>query len=249
VDWRIKGAIQKALEITPFGDRIHAALHQKRGMRFDDECDLKVDDWRIMMDHLRASHVGVAGATVVEIGTGWYPTFPVCLLLAGAARVHTFDITRNLNPKLVRALVARLRIHVETIARAAGRPPHAIEARRRLLAEGLARSQPGGAVFHSVNCGDHYAYFDPSISQLNYLQFSDLEWQRWNNKFHYQNRLRAKEFPALAARAGFVIEIDASNVHPQRLAELSSIRVDPGFSRYTREELALTNVDFVARKR
>src|SRR3546814_12756650 len=32
---------------------------------------------------------------------------------------------------------------------------------------------PGGIMFHSVNCGDHYAYVDRSIHQLHYLKYSD----------------------------------------------------------------------------
>jgi hypothetical protein len=32
-----------------------------------------------------------------------------------------------------------------------------------------------GISIHSVNCGDHYAYFDRSITAINYLRFSDRQ--------------------------------------------------------------------------
>ena len=69
---------------------------QRRGGGLTDfgrECDIKVDDWRLMMGHLRAARSPVAGATLLEIGTGWYPTFPLCFYLAGASRVVTLDLT------------------------------------------------------------------------------------------------------------------------------------------------------------
>lgn len=306
MDWRIKGAIQKTLSHVPFGARIHHRLQRRSGLaRFARECDLKVDDWRLMMGHLRTTNIAVAGATLVEIGAGWYPTLPVCLWLAGAARISTFDLVRNLRLDLVRQLADHLRGHVPMIAREAGLGESLVEAKRATFAAALARGadvasatdgaidyrapadftrseiadasvdlvfsnsvlehvevtvlpamfrettrilKPGAAAFHSVNCGDHYAYFDRSISQLHYLQFSEAQWKLWNNPFQYQNRLRAKEFLQFAREAGLVIELDASKVYPIRLTQLDEVDVDAMFAGYTREELAITNVDFVARK-
>jgi hypothetical protein len=103
-------------------------------------------------------------------------------------------------------------------------------------------------VFHSVNCGDHYAYTDRTITQLNYLQYSDAEWAKWNNEFLYQNRLRARDFTAMASEAGFAIELDTSRPHPARLEQLDRIPVHPQFAHYGREQLAITSIDFVGRK-
>ena len=99
-----------------------------------------------------------------------------------------------------------------------------------------------------MHCGDHYAHFDRSINALHYLQFSDEEWELWNNNFLYQNRLRAIEFTDLARRAGFTIEVDTSRASPERLAQLDGTTVHPAFAHYTREQLAITSIDFVARK-
>jgi SAM-dependent methyltransferase len=108
--------------------------------------------------------------------------------------------------------------------------------------------RPGGAMFHSVNCGDHYAYTDRSIDQLHYLQYSEQRWARWNNPFLYQNRLRSIDFTEAARAAGFAIERDTSRATPERLAQLDQILVDPCFAGYTREQLAITSFDFIARK-
>jgi SAM-dependent methyltransferase len=307
MDWRIKGAIQKVLGYVPAGDRIHYLLQRRGGglTDFGRECDIKVDDWRIMMGHLRASKIDLPGATLLEMGTGWYPTFPFCLYLAGARRVYTLDLNRHLREDLVALLADRLASHVALIAREAGRAEAEVADQQAALAEALrigttlraatrnvieyrapadaaatelpAASvdvvfsnsvlehvpgpvieacfaeamrilRPGGIVFHSVNCGDHYAYADRTIDQLHYLQFSDAAWRKWNNAFLYQNRLRAIDFIDMAKRAGFAIEIDTSRASKERLAALERIRVDPTFARYSREQLAITSIDFVGRK-
>lgn len=107
---------------------------------------------------------------------------------------------------------------------------------------------PGGIMFHSVNCGDHYAYVDRSIHQLHYLRYSDSEWQRWNNAFLYQNRMRAHRFVDEAASCGFDIELDTSTTRPERLRQLADTPVHPQFAGIPPEQLCITSVDFIARK-
>jgi hypothetical protein len=306
VDWRIKGLIQKVLSYAPYGGRIHHRLQRFNGLRrFDRECDIKVEDWGFMIDHLRTAGVSIAGASLVEIGAGWYPTLPVCCWLAGAAKVTTYDLSRHMQRDLVEQLAVRLRRHLPTIAKQVGISEQVVEAKHAAFAKAIARGadveaatdraivyrapadftrsglpdasvdlvfsnsvlehvpagvlrqmfeetkrilKPGAATFHSINCGDHYAYIDPKVSQLHYLQFSEAEWRLWNNDFQYQNRLRAPEFHRLAREAGLVIEREGSIVRPFRLAELDAIRVHPMFAHYTREEQSVTSVDMVARK-
>ena len=45
-----------------------------------------------------------------------------------------------------------------------------------------------------------------------------------------------------------MIEVDTSNASSERLAQLDALSVDPAFSRYTREQLAITSIDFIGRK-
>lgn len=307
MDWRVKGAIQKALGYVPGGDRIHYMLQRYAGgMRdFGRECDIKVDDWRLMVGHLRTAGIPLEGATLVEIGTGWYPTFPFCLYLAGVRNVFTFDLHRLMKHDMVGLLADRLAAHVALIASEARRSEDEVKAEQVALATAVANRsslgfatggvidyrapadasetgladntidvvfsnsvlehvpgpmieacfaeakrilKPGGVMFHSVNCGDHYAYTDRTIDQLHYLQFSEEDWAKWNNEFLYQNRLRAIDFIAMAKRAGFEVEVDTSRASPERLKQLSQISVDPVFAHYTRDQLAITSVDFIARK-
>lgn len=118
-----------------------------------------------------------------------------------------------------------------------------------IFREAMRILAPGGIMFHSVNCGDHYAYVDRKINQLNYLKYSDRQWQRWDNAFLYQNRMRAYEFVDRALAAGFDIVLNTECVRQKRLAELAAIRVHPQFAHIPPERLCVTSIDFIGRKR
>lgn len=117
-----------------------------------------------------------------------------------------------------------------------------------IFAEARRLLPPGGVMIHGVNCGDHYAYGDKRINQLHYLTYSSARFAKWQNRFLYQNRLRAPEFTKLAREGGFEIALDTSKARPERLAQLDALTVHPEFARYSREELAITSIDFVARR-
>jgi methyltransferase family protein len=307
VNWRAKALVQKALSALPAGQQLHHALQRRVGSlsRFDDELQTKLEDWRLMAGHLRGAGQPIAGARLLEIGSGWYPTLPFALYLAGAARVITVDITRHMMAELVRRCAEGLAARAAAIAAASGAPEAEVrrrgdelvarlrgtdveaatggvveyrapgdarrtglpaasldvvfsnsvlehipaEAIREMFVEARRVLAPGRIMFHSVNCGDHYAYADSRITQLNYLRYSETEWRLWNNDFTYQNRMRAHEFTAMARDAGFAIELDTTTPTPARLRELAAIPVHPAFrARFTPEQLCVTTVDFIARK-
>ncbi len=305
--WRLKGLIQKSLGPLPGGDRLHYLLQRRfGGLRdFRREFSIKIDDWKIMIAQATAHGIDIRGADLLEIGTGWYPTFPFACHLAGAATVHTYDLNRYLRPDLVRACAAAFADWLPAIAEAADADPHAVRDRHArlmaalgdgsdleratgggvryhapadatatgldaasidlvfsnsvlehvapsvlapLYAESMRILRPTGAMFHSVNCGDHYAYVDRSVHQLNYLQFDDRRWSFWNNRFLYQNRLRAHQFVEAARDAGFGIVLDTATARPQRLQQLQAMTVAEQFRHIAPEKLCITSVDFIGRK-
>jgi SAM-dependent methyltransferase len=307
MNWRMKGAIQKVLGYVPAGDELHYQLQRRFGGLRDlsHELDAKLEDWRLMAGHLANAGMPITGTRFVEMGTGWYPTFPFSLFLGGAARVDTIDLNRYLRPGLTIDMAEFLGTKLELIAEmskrpvadvraahgslimalksgatpekatggvvryrapgdaaATGLPPESVDVVfsnsvlehvpgdviARCFAEAIRILRPGGVVFHSVNCGDHYAYVDKGINQLNYLSYSDRAWERWNNRFLYQNRLRAIDFIDMAKDAGYAIELDTSRPHPMRLEQLAKIRVHPRFARYSEAQLAITSVDFIGRR-
>lgn len=305
--WRVKGVIQKVLGHVPGGAALHFHLQRRfGGLRdFRRELSVKVDDWAIMARHLRNAGVDFRGMRGFEIGTGWYPTFPLACYLAGARRIVTCDLNAHLRDDLTRAGVEQLGNFLPVIAEASGADLEDVrqryeslrarseagadlaeatggvveyhapaDATRTTLAEGdidvvfsnsvlehvpgeaieamyreaMRILAPGGLMFHSVNCGDHYAYVDRSIHQLHYLRYSDRQWRFWDNAFLYQNRLRADFFVDSAAERGFRIELNTAQARPERLEQLARVPVHEQFAHVPPERLCITSVDFIARK-
>ena len=304
MNWRAKGLIQQVLSRVPGGQRLNSLLQQRLGglKNVSSNVDTKVRaDWLVLVDHLQRLSWPLEGCRYVEIGTGWYPTLPVCFHLVGAATCHTYDLSRLADAELTKRMLARLAVHLEQISAKTG-------VSQELLQERLVRLQqaadfnefcsragieyhapadatvttlpagsvdvvfsnsvlehvtkdaldglmhetrrilrPGGLAVHSVNCGDHYAYFDRTVSPINYLRYTESHWKLWNNDLQYQNRLRPDDFLASAQRAGLELVLNMQRPRPELLAKFESLRIAPEFRHYSREQLCTTSVDFVGR--
>lgn len=305
--WKLKGSLQKILGWTPGGEELHFQLQRRfGGLRdFNREFDIKMSDWEIMIARLRESGIPIAGRRLFEIGSGWYPTFPLACYLAGAKRVVSVDLNRHMRPALLLACAQRLGNFISQISAAVQAdeaeirerharllerlhgisdltqatdgvveyhapmdatrtgfaqnsfdcifsnsvlehvPPQVIDA---MYVEAMRILDADGVMFHSVNCGDHYAYVDRRIHQLHYLRYSDAQWSRWNNAFLYQNRMRAHEFVERAEAQGFGILLNTAKANETRLQQLTATPVHAQFSTIPAERLCITSVDFIARK-
>jgi hypothetical protein len=116
-----------------------------------------------------------------------------------------------------------------------------------MMQESYRLLRTGGLSLHSVNCGDHYAYFDRSITPIHYLRYTERQWKIWNNDILYQNRLRAGDFVAAAQAAQMDILVDLRTSRPDLLKELNQLPIAPEFRPYTDEDLCCTSVTFAAR--
>lgn len=305
MNWRIKGVLQKLLSVAPGGVRINDLLQQTVGglRNFESNVATKVSDWAILADHMTQLGMPLQGRRYLEIGTGWFPTLPVCFSLGGAEHCATFDLVHHLNPRLTTRMLTLLSSHLPAIADAAVQPRAAVEAAytdligansvpalleraridyhapadaaatplppesvdvvfsnsvlehvppaviRRLMEESRRILRPGGLSIHSANCGDHYAYFDSSITPINYLTYSERAWRFWDNRLLYQNRLRPIDFLDMAEQAGLEVVRAIYRPRPELFDALPRLAIAPEFQSYKPEQLCCTSVDFVARKR
>jgi Methyltransferase domain len=306
MNWRIKGLTQKTLSIAPGGVRINDLLQRRLGGMRDFRRHVTskvVDDWVVLASYMEELGVGLRGLRYVEIGTGWFPTLPVCYALAGAREVVTFDLNRHLDGRLSLTMVAMIESLLPAIAEAGGRRLGEVEAayreigeattveelfRRaridyhspadaaasglpddsvdvvfsnsvlehvpgpdigRMMKESRRILRTGGLAIHCANCGDHYAYFDRTITPINYLTYSERDWAFWNNRLLYQNRLRPIDFIQLAEDAGLEVILRKTQPRADLLALLPQMKVASEFSPYPAEELCCTSVGFAARKR
>ena len=280
------------------------ALQQMFGELRDVEAtiDSKVlDDWIVLAGILR--ELNVPTSSMVEIGTGWFPVFPLCFALTGTNACHTYDLYKHLDAALTRRAIDRISRHLPKIADVAGLSLRTVEQRygslspadqpaallraagvsyhapadasrtglpsasidvvysnsvlehvypdaiRNLFGETARILRPGGVAIHSVNCGDHYAYFDRSITPINYLKYSQQQWRFWDNAMLYQNRLRPTDFLELARAAGLEIMLARYTPKPRLLELLPTLDLAAEFRNYPPEELCSTSIDFAARRR
>jgi len=64
-----------------------------------------------------------------------------------------------------------------------------------IFQEGGRLLRPRGLFIHCIDFTDHFAHSDYAISSVNFLQFSESEWEgRAGNRFMFHNRLRDDEF-------------------------------------------------------
>lgn len=305
MDWRVKGYIQRVLDVAPGGVAVNDLLQRLNGGRKNVGGHIGVKfraDWLVHMDHLNQLGFTLSGKTMMEIGTGWLPVMPLCFALAGMSRCYTVDLRRHLGMPAVMLTLQHLEPHLADIARVSAQTEAQVRERWSrwmalgeggavLKAAGIVYKAPGdatatglpdgsvdlvfsnsvlehvppvvldammtethrilsaeGLAIHNVNCGDHYAYFDRSITQIHYLRYSDKDWRKWNTDLQYQNRLRAVDFLASARKAGLEIVLDTHKPRKELLARIQEMPIAEEFRRYPVEELCCTSIDFAARK-
>jgi hypothetical protein len=167
--WRIKGVVQKLLGAMPGGIRINTRLQRLLGELRDPRAnfDAKLGDWQGLIELLRAGGVhSVRGLSLLEIGTGWYPTCPLLFALAGARQVHSYDITPHLSLEMTRGLLEHLAARVDVIAQAIDARPDELSA--RLAAWRGCTSLPqlldsAGIVYHAPEDASATSLADGSI--------------------------------------------------------------------------------------
>ena len=56
-----------------------------------------------------------------------------------------------------------------------------------------------------IDYSDHYCHTDSKISPLNFLQFDEKDWKKYNTPYLYQNRLRHQDYRKFFQQMGFDI--------------------------------------------
>ena len=119
---------------------------------------------------------------------------------------------------------------------------------RRVFAESFRILKPGGWMIHHIDTTDMFSHFDKSISSVDYLQYSEQDFAKYNTSFCYQNRLRAPQFRDLMTDSRFEMAGWDSRIDEVALRRLPSLRIHADFARFSPEELCSVGVRAVARK-
>jgi len=113
-----------------------------------------------------------------------------------------------------------------------------------IFAEAKRILKPTGTAVHFVDPSDHFQHQDQSITRINFLKFSDLEWNRIaGNEFAYCNRLRASDYVRLFQGLGFTIKKIETLTDQESLYSLQNgFPIDSQFHAYTNAELSVTTL-------
>jgi hypothetical protein len=97
---------------------------------------------------------------------------------------------------------------------------------------------------HFVDMSDMFCHFDPSITNLNFLQFSESTWQLLTNKLQTQNRERIPYYRELFNRAGLHIKEEVNNY--ANLSDVRKLKLHPKFQSLPVEDVAVLHSHLVA---
>ena len=127
-------------------------------------------------------------------------------------------------------------------------PPEVL---RRILNEGNRIIKDGGLFVHRIDYSDHFSHSDPTISAINFLQYSDEEWNKYaGNRYMYMNRLRHDDFIDLFKSVGHsIVEAKTYISHrSQKLLQNEEIILDPQFEAKPEDILSIASSWIISQK-
>jgi hypothetical protein len=109
--WKLKAAVQGVLSLLPEPQRWNRLLQTYVTRSLDLTETYFLEKWQQAARHVEHAgrRGGIAGARVMELGTGWFPIVPVGLALSGAASVVSVDLQDLLRQDTVLATLRMYR--------------------------------------------------------------------------------------------------------------------------------------------
>lgn len=103
---------------------------------------------------------------------------------------------------------------------------------------------------HSVDTSDHFQHTDPTITKINFLQFSDEEWEKIaGNEFSYHNRLRLSDYLTLFKEFFEVVSLETNIDEESVKAVESGFPLSDRFKTYSVEDLCSTSFHIMLRSK
>lgn len=117
-----------------------------------------------------------------------------------------------------------------------------------IVKEAFRILKKGGVAIHFIDLSDHFQHQDSSISEINFLRYSEEEWKRIaGNEFAFTNRLRPSDYFSIFSEVPFtVIRKDVRNNDNCQLNEVNS--VCELFSLYSPEEISAVDLRILLKK-
>lgn len=116
---------------------------------------------------------------------------------------------------------------------------------RGVLKEFRRVLKPGGVTSHWSDLCDLYSWGDSSISPLNFLQYSDAQWQKLQDPITPSNRLRASDYPRIFADCG--LEVTEEILRRGDPKMIDGFVIADEFKKYGRDDLLVLDSWIAAR--
>jgi SAM-dependent methyltransferase len=110
-----------------------------------------------------------------------------------------------------------------------------------ILKEGNRIIRDDGLFIHRIDYSDHFSHSDNTISSINFLQYSDKEWNKYaGNRYMYMNRLRHDDCIRLFESSGHTIVKEKKDIDPllQELLQAGDLKLIKKFNDKPLEVLA-----------
>lgn len=120
-----------------------------------------------------------------------------------------------------------------------------------ILDEGTRIVREDGLFVHMIDYSDHFSHADESISAINFLQYSDAEWNGYaDNRYMYMNRLRHDDVMRLFESSGHRVLAVTTHVddRARALLDAGGLRVDERFRDKSHDILAIRGSWVVSEK-
>jgi SAM-dependent methyltransferase len=120
-----------------------------------------------------------------------------------------------------------------------------------ILKEGNRVLEKDGLFINFIDYSDHFSHTDKNISRINFLQYSDKEWKKYDGNQHMNvNRARHDEFVELFKTVGHdFLEIESySDEEVEKMLKNNKITLDVKFKNKSPEILSITGSWFVTKK-
>jgi len=106
-----------------------------------------------------------------------------------------------------------------------------------------------GVALHFIDLSDHFQHQDPSISTINFLKYSENEWNRIaGNEYAYTNRLRAPDYISIFNELS--LKVLRKEVQVNKNQQLSTgVVPDSSFGSYCEEDINTTDLRLLLQKK
>lgn len=121
--WQVDCVVNTAKASLPFQDPLRRLVRRVSPPRIGPAHETVISGGVDQVNALREAGLDLERATILEIGTGWFPILPLILRAAGVRRVWLSDVHRLLDPRTVADAVDFVRANRSRLVDALGVTP------------------------------------------------------------------------------------------------------------------------------